>query len=129
MKTRHQPGWLIDLHIDWLLQYEPGTTLCDPAKYPRVEERLGQTEGYLQTTWAAVLSCYRGAEDWAEQADPWRALGELITRLEAEFAGRLLIGPEDHARWLDDRGGMAWGVLGIEGFDALVRAPADLDRL
>jgi membrane dipeptidase len=123
------PQRLIDLHTDWLLQYAPETTLFDPERYPRVAQRLGQAEGYLQTTWAAVLSCYRSAEDWAGQADPWRALAELITRIEAEFAGRLLIGPEDHARWLDDHGGMAWGILGVEGFDALMRSPADLDRL
>src|SRR6185437_14488063 len=29
----------------------------------------------------------------------------------------------------DDPGGLCWGVVGIEGFDPLIRAPADLDRL
>jgi len=120
---------LIDLHTDWLLQYAPETTIFDPALYPRVPERLGQAEGYLQTTWAAVLACYRSADDWAQRPDPWRSLADLITRLEAEFAGRLLIGPDDYHRWQLDRGGLAWGVIGVEGFDALVRAPADLDRL
>ncbi|HEX8203700.1 MAG TPA: membrane dipeptidase [Isosphaeraceae bacterium] len=120
---------LIDLHVDWLLQYAPETTLFDPALYAGVAGRLGQAEGYLTATSAAVLACYRDADDWARQADPWAALGGLIARLEAEFAGRLLIGPEDHGRWRDDPRGPCWGVLGVEGFDALVRSRDDLDRL
>jgi hypothetical protein len=43
--------------------------------------------------------------------------------------GRLLMSPEDHGRWREDPEGLCWGVIGIEGFDALVRAPGDLDRL
>jgi membrane dipeptidase len=120
---------LIDLHTDWLLQYAPETTVFDPTLYARVSERLGQAEGYLQGTWAAVLSCYRTADDWVSQADPWSALGALITRIEAEFSGRLLIGPADVARWLDDAEGLCWGLIGIEGFDALMRGPEDLERL
>src|SRR5436305_9674385 len=123
------PPRLIDLHTDWLLQYAPETTTFGPGLYEEVARRLGQADGYLQGTSAAVLSCYRRAEDWARQADPWAALGQLIARLEAEFPGRLLIGPDDLARCLDDRDGLCWGVIGIEGFDALVRAPADLARL
>ena len=105
------------------------TTVFDPALYADVTGRLGQAEGYLQDTSAAVVSCYRRAEDWARRADPWAALGELIARIEAEFPGRLLIGPDDFARWLDDPDGLCWAVIGVEGFDALVRSPADLDRL
>jgi membrane dipeptidase len=120
---------LIDLHTDWLLQYAPETTVFDPALYPRVAARLGQAEGYLQGTWAAILSCYRSADDWASRPDPWAALGDLLARIEAEFPGRLLIGPADLARWLDDPEGLCWGLIGIEGFDALVRVAGDLDRL
>src|SRR5512135_515613 len=120
---------LIDLHTDWLLQYAPETTIFDPALCARISGRLGQAEGYLQGTWAAVLSCYRSADDWARQPDPWAALGALLTRIEAEFPGRLLIGPADVARWHDDPEGLCWGLIGIEGFDALVRGPGDLDRL
>ena len=69
---------LIDLHVDWLLQYAGETVVFDPALYPGIEARWGQAEGYLQTTRAAVVSCYRKAEDWAGQADPWSALGQLI---------------------------------------------------
>ncbi len=120
---------LVDLHTEWLWQYAPETTLFDPALSARMAARLGQAEGYLQGTWAAVLSCSRTAGDWACQADPWAALGTLIARIEAEFPGRLLIGPADVARWLDDPDGLCWGLIGIAGFDALVRGPEDLDRL
>ncbi|MBV8232764.1 MAG: membrane dipeptidase [Planctomycetaceae bacterium] len=120
---------LIDLHTDWLLQYAPEATVFDAALYPRVRARLGQSEGYLQGTWAAVLSCYRAEDDWARQADPWAALGQLLARVEAEFCGRLLFTAEDVGRWLDDPEGLCWGIVGVEGFDALVRSPGDLDRL
>ena len=120
---------LIDLHTDWLLQYAPETTVFDPALYPSIPQRLGQAEGYLQTTWAAVLSCYQSANEWERQGEPWRALADLITRYEAEFCGRLLIGRGDLDRWLLDRDGLAWGMIGVEGFDALVRSNDDLQHL
>ncbi len=120
---------LIDLHVDWLLQYAPESTVFDPAHYPDAAGRLGQADGYLQATRAAVVSCYRSAGDWATQADPWAALGALIARIEAEFPGRLLIGPDDFDRWNDDGQGLSWGVIGIEGFDTLIRSGGDLDHL
>ena len=86
---------LIDLHCNWLWQYATETTLFDPAVYPEVAGRLKQLDGYLLGTAATVLSCSRKPEDWAREADPWHSLGELITRYEAEFTGRLLIGPDD----------------------------------
>src|SRR4051794_15488609 len=120
---------LIDLHCDWLLQYAPETTVFDPALYPKVSERLSQSEGYLDGTSAALISCYRNADDWARHPDPWSALGDLLARVEAEFSGRLLFGPADLARWRDDPDGLCWGVISIEGFDFLVRDTPDLDRL
>jgi len=121
---------LIDLHVDWLLQYAGEATVFDPACYARVPQRLSQVQGYLQDTSAAVLSCYRHADDWAHhQADPWAALGELVTRIEAEFSGRLLHGRDDLARWRDDADGLCWGVIGVEGFDTLIRGPEDLGRI
>ena len=120
---------LIDLHVDWFLQYAPETVVLDPSDYPDGAGRLGQVDGYLQSTGAAILSCYRNADDWAKQADPWAALGELLTRIEAEFPGRLLIGPDDFDRWRDDRDGLAWGLIGVEGFDALIRSADDLTKL
>ncbi len=120
---------LIDLHCDWLLQYALDTTLYDPALYAEVVGRLDQTEGYLLGASAAVLACYRDAREWAACDDPWRALGELVTRVEAEFSGRILMGAEDLARWQDNPEELCWAVIGIEGFDFLVRNEADLNRL
>ena len=123
------PTRLIDLHVDWLLQYAPDSTTFDPARYPGTKDRLAQATGYLQTTRAAVVACYRNAEEWADRPDAWAALVELIARAEAEFAGRLLIGPDDFDRWEDDKDGLTWGVLGVEGFDPIIRSAADLARL
>lgn len=131
---------LIDLHCDWLLQYVPDCNVFDPSFYPEIAGcagrpggagYFGQVDGYLTGASAAVLACYRRADDWASQADPWAALTALVTRVEAEFPGRILIGPDDHARWRDDADadGLCWAVVGIEGFDPLIRSPADLDRL
>lgn len=120
---------LIDLHTDWLLQYAGESTLFDRAYYDRIADRFGQADGYLQTTSAAIVSCYRNADDWASQADPWAALGLMITRIEAEFSGRVLRDPADLARWRDDPDGLTWALIGIEGFDALIRSETDLSRL
>jgi membrane dipeptidase len=123
------PPRLIDLHCDWLLQYAGESIVFDGTLYEGVGGRVGQAEGYLSGVAAAVLACYRRQEDWAKQADPWRALGDLITRVEAEFPGRVLAGPDDLARWRDEPDGLCWAVIGVEGFDALVREAEDLDRL
>jgi membrane dipeptidase len=120
---------LIDLHTDWLLQYAGETTVFDPTLYPGVSERLGQSAGYLQSTSAAILSCFRRECDWATQADPWAALDALIVRIESEFPGRVLRDPADLVRWADDADGLAWALIGIEGFDYLIRSDADLARL
>jgi membrane dipeptidase len=120
---------LIDLHTDWLLQYAPETVLFDPELYPGTSERLGQAEGYLGNTRAAVLACYRQEMDWATQADPWKALTDLIARIEAEFAGRILMGPDDWARFQAEPEGLTWAVIGVEGFDAIIRSAADLRLL
>ncbi len=53
----------------------------------------------------------------------------LIACVEAEFSGRILIGPDDHARWIDDPNGLTWAVLGVSGLDSWMRTPADRDRL
>lgn len=120
---------LIDLHTDWLLQYAGETTIFEPAHYSSVPQRLGQAEGYLSATWAAIIACYRNADDWQAHPDPWSALAALITRIEAEFCGRLLIAPDDVRRWLEEPEGLCWAVIGVEGFDVLIRERADLDRL
>lgn len=123
------PPRLIDLHTDWLLQYAPETDLYDEATALRASGAISQAEGYLGATSAAVIALYRDAEDWARRPDPWRALGDLLARAEAEFSGRILIGLDDLARWRDDPDGLTWAVLGVEGFDFLIRDRADLNRL
>jgi membrane dipeptidase len=121
---------LIDLHCNWALQYAGESSQYDPQLYADIAGRLGQLDGYLMGTRASVLTCGRRAEDWAAQEDPWAALGGMIARYEAEFPGRLLHGPEDVARWeAEPADGLCWGVLGVEGFDALVREVGDLDHL
>jgi membrane dipeptidase len=120
---------LIDLHTDWLLQYAGECTVYDAALYPGVRSRWPQGDGYLQATSAAIVSCFRRAADWSSQADPWSALDELIVRIEAEFAGKVLRDPVDIDRWRDDPEGLTWAVIGVEGFDALIRDTSHLDRL
>ena len=121
---------LIDLHCNWALQYVGETCHYDAAAYADVLTRLDQVEGYLTGTGITVLTCGRRAGDWAEQPDAWKSLGEMIARYEAEFSGRLLTGPGDATRWnAEPPDFIGWGILGIEGFDALVRQPDDLDRL
>jgi membrane dipeptidase len=121
---------LIDLHCNWALQYAGETCQYDAAAYADVLTRLDQVDGYLTGTGIAVLTCGRRAGDWTQQPDAWKTLSEMIARYEAEFSGRLLIGPDDVTRWsAEPPDGIGWGILGIEGFDALVRAPDDLDRL
>lgn len=120
---------LIDLHVDWLLQYAGESTIFDPADFPDIAGWIGQADGYLGATSAAIVACYRPESDWSRRADPWAALDELLTRIEAEFAGRVLRDPEDLSRWRDDPEGLAWAMIGVEGFDRLVRSEADLTRL
>ncbi len=121
---------LIDLHCNWLSQYAPETTLFEPSDYADIKSRLVRLSGYMTATSAAILSCNRSAADWERQADPWRSLADLIARYESEFAGRLLIGPDDFARWrAEPPDALTWGMLGVSGLDYVVRQPADTDRL
>lgn len=124
------PPRLIDLHTDWLLQYAPETNLYGPETAAHaLGGVLSQAEGYLGATSAAVTALYRDAEDWARRPEPWRSLGDLVARVEAEFSGRVLIGPADLSRWRGDPDGLTWALIGVEGFDFLVRSRLDLDRL
>jgi membrane dipeptidase len=124
-----RPPRLIDLHIPWLEQYATETTLFDPALYPEVPGRLAQVEGYLGATWAAVVTVGRKAAEWQGSADRWRALSDMFARVEAEFCGRMLIGPADHARWRDDPRGLTWALAGASDLGLLIDSPADLDHL
>jgi membrane dipeptidase len=125
-----EPMRLIDLHCNWALQYACESSQYQAELYHDVPSCMGQVNGYLMGTAAAVLACGRRLADWAGHADPWRTLGDMIARYEAEFSGRLLLGPDDVERWrAEPPDGLCWGVLGIEGFDFLIREPGDLVHL
>jgi membrane dipeptidase len=125
-----EPMRLIDLHCNWALQYACESSQYEAEHYTDIPSRVGQVDGYLMGTAAAVLMCGRHPADWAAHVGPWRTLGDMIARYEAEFSGRLLLGPEDVERWrAEPADGLCWGVLGIEGFDSLIREPGDLDHL
>jgi membrane dipeptidase len=128
--TEGKPVRLFDFHCEWLLQYATETMLFEQSAYGDVPGRLRALDGYLLGASAAILFCGRRPDDWARRADRWGSLGELIARYEAEFSGRLIIGPDDLARFgSEPADGLCWGMLGIGGLDYLVREPADLDRL
>lgn len=121
---------LVDLHCDWLRQYATETTLYEGGLYPEIPGRVGRLDGYLLGASLAVLACARKPGDWASRPDAWGSLGLMIARYEAEFAGRILRDPGDVVRWRSSPAdGLCWGVLGVAGFDFLVRESADLDRL
>ncbi len=72
----------------------------------------------------------RKPADWSAQSDAWHALNMMIARYEAEFCGRIIRDAGDAARWRSDApDGLCWGVIGVAGFDMVVRTPDDLDRL
>jgi membrane dipeptidase len=121
---------LVDLYCDWSRQYATETTEYEGNLYTEVPHRVGRLEGYLLGTSLAVLSCARTTADWSRQGDVWRSLGRMITRYEAEFTGRIIRDRADVARWessLSD--GLCWGVIGVAGFDSLIREPGDLDHV
>jgi membrane dipeptidase len=121
---------LFDLQCNWLWQYACETTLFDPSIYREIPDRLRQLDGYMLGCGAAVLASGRRRDDWVRQVDPWRSLGDLVTRYQSEFAGRLLVGAADAGRLAAAPAeGLCWGMLGIPGFDFLIREPVDLERL
>ena len=121
---------LIDIHSNWLWQYASDTSTFDPGAYAEIPARLKQQTAYLTATSAAVLCAGRLPADWQGQADPWRSLGELITRYESEFAGRLLFDRSDLDRWNSEPPeALTWGILGVSGLDYLIREQTNLARL
>ena len=121
---------LVDLHCDWLRQYATETTLYDVRLYPEVPTRVGRLDGYLLGTSLAVLTCARKPEEWSGQPDPWGVLGLMLARYESEFTGRIVRDAGDVARWRSSpQDGLCWGMLGVAGFDSLVRGAEDLERL
>ena len=121
---------LIDVHCNWLGQYASEITMFGPVANALSPERLKQLDGYMTATSTALLCCAHSPAGWELQPDPWRALGDLIARYEAEFCGRLLIGPADLSRWRSEPpDALTWGILGVSGLDYLVREHADLKHL
>jgi membrane dipeptidase len=121
---------LVDLHCDWLRQYATETTLYDGRLYPEVPGRVGRLDGYLLGTSLTVLVCARKPGEGAGQVEGWGTLGLMLARYEAEFAGRIIRDAGDVARWRSSPpDGLCWGLLGVAGFDGLVRNADDLDRL
>jgi membrane dipeptidase len=121
---------LVDLYSDWSRQYATETTQYEGRLYPEVPERVGRLDGYLLGTSLAVLACALKPADWSRRADAWHALGQLLTRYEAEFTGRVIRDGGDAARWQSSPPDeLCWGVIGVAGFDFLIRKPDDLDHL
>jgi membrane dipeptidase len=124
------PIRLVDLYCDWSRQYAAETTEYEGTLYPEVSDRVGRLDGYLLGASLTLLACARKPEDWSTQSDVWRSLGRMITRYEAEFTGRIIRDGGDVTRWRSaPADGLCWGVIGVAGFDSLVREPDDLDRL
>lgn len=121
---------LVDLHCDWLRQYAAELTWYDSAPSAGTAALVRRLEGYLLGTSISVLACDGQSIARAKQADPWHVLSLMLARYEAEFSGRLLCDPADVERFqASPPDGLCWGVLAVAGFDDLVRAEADLDRL
>jgi membrane dipeptidase len=121
---------LVDLYCDWSRQYATETTQYEDALYPEVPGRVGRLDGYLLATSLAVLACERTPADWTTQADPWGVLDQMISRYEAEFAGRVVREGSDVSRWRSaPPDGMCSGTIGVAGFDFLIRAADDLERM
>jgi len=121
---------LIDLRCHWFRQYYPELTNFDRSADADLKGRVSQLDGYLSETSAAVLLCSRTPADWANTPEPWRLLADLIARYQAEFSGRILMGPDDAERWAKEpKNGLCWGLIGVDGFDFLIRSPTDLDRI
>lgn len=118
---------LVDMAVEWLDQYAGESTVFEAGARPESRNRLGQVEGYLSATATAVVWF---GPDPGGRPDPWATAGDLMTRVEAEFSGRLLTGPEDLDRLdAEPEGGLTWAVAGLRGVTALLRAEEDLPRL
>lgn len=115
---------IIDLRVNWLLQYVGEITTFDPHDYPDIKPRLGEVSGYLQDTLAAIIPCGRSSADWAKQTDPDQAISEIFTRVEAEFPGRILIGPDDYERFASEPHSLCWAILQLDDLDKLIK-PTD----
>ena len=121
------PLRLIDLAVEWPLQYAGEATTIDLADYPTVRDRLGQVDGYLSATLAAVL--WFGPAPGA-RSDPWAEVARLMTAIESEFPGRILADPADLALFqAEPADTLTWVVPGLRGGSKLLQAADSRDRL
>lgn len=121
------PSRLIDLAVEWPLQYAEESTAIDAADYPGVRARIGQVDGYLSTTLAAIVWIGPAPGD---RDDPWGEVSRLFAGVEAEFSGRILADPADLNRFTsepDDT--MTWAVVGLRGLATLLHTDDARDRL
>ena len=113
------PGRLADLSIDWLRQYAGESTLPEaPDGADAIRPRLGQLDGYLTTT--AVALAWFGPSIGGS-GDPRAEAGALMARIEAEFAGRLLVDRDDLGRFdREPPGALSWAVAGLHHAETLL---------
>ncbi|RUL89007.1 Zn-dependent dipeptidase, microsomal dipeptidase [Tautonia sociabilis] len=118
---------LVDLAVEWPLQYAGESVGIDEASYPGVRGRLAQVEGYLSAT-AIALVWFGPSPEGGE--DPWAEVSGLMSRVEAEFSGRLLSGPDDLGRLdREPAEALTWAVAGLRGAAAICRSEGGTDRL
>ncbi|MEW4570526.1 hypothetical protein AB1L88_21910 [Tautonia sp. JC769] len=118
---------LIDLAVEWPLQYAGEATAIDAADYPGVSRRLGQVDGYLSTALAAIVWIGPAPGD---RPDPWGEISRLMAGVEAEFSGRILADGADLDRFAaesDDT--MTWAVVGLRGTASFLNSDDARDRL
>jgi microsomal dipeptidase-like Zn-dependent dipeptidase len=121
---------IIDLHARWPQQYAADLAGPESELARRIGPRLSQLAGYLSGTAAAFLVCGPGVGNWPAGAGCWRRLGETLRLVEAEFSGRLLLGPGDVQRWrAEPKPPLCWGMLAVEGLGQVLGGEADLDRI
>ena len=105
---------LIDLQIDWFRQYAPEIELPGCPSQD-VRPRIPRVDEYFSHTSVAFVSCGKTAD--------------LLPRVEAEFSGRILHGPEDLARFREDPSGLTWAVIAFNDMQELTGWSAALERL
>jgi hypothetical protein len=118
---------LIDLAVEWPLQYAGESTAIDAEDYPGVGQRLGQVDGYLSTALAAIVWIGPAPGD---RPDPWGELSRLMAGVEAEFSGRILADAADLDRFdAEEDDTMTWVVVGLRGAGSFLLADDARDRL
>ncbi|WP_169976997.1 amidohydrolase family protein [Tautonia rosea] len=121
------PPRLIDLAVEWPLQYAEESTAIDAADYPGIAKRIGQVDGYLSTTLAAIIWIGPAPGD---RPDPWGEISRLFAGVEAEFSGRILADAADLDRFAaeaDDT--LTWAVVGLRGCASFLQSENARDRL